>query len=118
MCSSVIEYVGEADRLLRNFARALSPGGMLVLSYSNRRSLWRAYARHKLQERLPHYAAQCNVWTFTETKDRLTKAGFAIIDRPIFFEAAPFNSRPGLRPLSSFELIGLGLVVARREANS
>lgn len=113
-CSSVIEYVVNADELLTNFARAIKPGGVLVLTYSNKLSLWRAYVR-LIQSRLPHHAHQINMWTFAETRRRLGACQFEIIEGPVFLEADPFDRRPALRFLSSSPLVGmLGFVVARR----
>jgi ubiquinone biosynthesis O-methyltransferase len=41
LCSSVLEYVGEVDQCLLEFARVLRPGGLLLISVPNRTSLIR-----------------------------------------------------------------------------
>jgi 2-polyprenyl-3-methyl-5-hydroxy-6-metoxy-1,4-benzoquinol methylase len=113
MCSSVIEYVVNPDNLLANFARAIKLGGLLVITYSNKLSLWRAYVRLMLGH-LPHHAHQINIWTFAETRRRLEANHFKIVEGPVFLEADPFDKR-GLHILSSSPLVGtLGFVVARR----
>jgi len=113
VCSSVIEFVPEPARLLRNLRRAAKPGAVLALSYSNRSSLWRAYAHWRYGAGQPHYALQCNVWTFEETKKMLADAGFTVDAPPVFLECAPFDKRPALRALSTLERVGsLGFVTA------
>lgn len=115
ICSSVIEYVPDADRMLRNFARGLKNGGVLFLSYANRRSLWGAYSRRSLRDKHPHMELQHHFWSFAETRAIFARNGFEIVGTPVFFEAAQFDKRPGLRFLTSSVLVGtLGLVVARR----
>jgi 2-polyprenyl-3-methyl-5-hydroxy-6-metoxy-1,4-benzoquinol methylase len=113
VCSSVIEFVPEPQRLLRNLRRALTPGGVLAISFSNSRSLWRTYAKWRQGPRQPHYAVQCNVWTFEEAKAQLADAGFALASGPVYFECAPFDKRPVLRRLSRLAHVGtLGFVTA------
>jgi SAM-dependent methyltransferase len=114
VCSSTIEYVRDATALLRRFHRALRPNGLLVISYANRRSLWRKYSELRLPT-APHLQLQHNIWTFGEFAKVMAGAGFTIISKPVFAEAAPFDKRPWLRGLSSWSMIGtLGLVVVRR----
>ena len=115
VCSSVIEFVPDPAALLQNIFRATKPGALLALSYSNRRSLWRAYAKYRMQKDLPHYSVQYNVWTFAETKAALAAAGFSVQSGPVYFEGGPFDKRPALKFLSSSPLVGtLGFVTARR----
>ena len=115
VCSSTIEYVENPGGLLKNFWRALKPGGALVISYSNRLSLWRWYSARQGSDRLPHLQFQKNIWSFGEFKKILEAASFTVESGPGFFDAAPFDKRDWLRGLSSLSLIGtLGLVVARR----
>lgn len=115
VCSSVIEYVPDAERLLRNFARGLKSGGMLFLSYANKRSLWGEYSRRRYRHKHLHMELQHNLWCFAETRAIFARNGFEIVGAPIFFEAAPFDRRPWLHFLTSSVLVGtLGLVVARR----
>ena len=114
VCSSVIEFVPDADALLSNFARALKPGGALFLSYSNKRSLWRAYAKRWLSHKSQHFQVQHNVWTFGQAKQHLAAAGFGRFSKPVYYEASPFDKRWYLASLSATSLIGsLGFVTAR-----
>ena len=113
VCSSVIEYVPVAAELLTAFHRALRPQGVLILSYANRRSLWRLYANWR-NPHAPHLEYQKNVWSFAEARRELDNAGFAIVAGPHFFDS-PFDHRPGCGWLARSSLGGtLGLVVARR----
>jgi SAM-dependent methyltransferase len=116
VCSSVIEYIADSDTLLANFNRALKPSGTLAISYCNKRSLWRAYARRAYADK-PHYAAQVNIWTFGEFKERLARAGFDVVSGPVFFEGGPFEKRAALKFLCATAVIGtLGFLVARKRA--
>ena len=114
VCSSVIEYIPEANRLLRNFTRATRPGAVLAISYANKRSVWRAYVRQANRDK-PHYAVQCNIWSFAEMAGHLSQAGFQVLTKPVFLEASAFDKRPALRFMSRSALIGtLGFVVASK----
>jgi SAM-dependent methyltransferase len=113
VCSSVIEFVPEPARLLRHFHRATKPGALLALSFSNRRSLWGAYARWRYEQ--PHFAVQFNVWTFQQTRTALAENGFRVISAPVYYEASPFDKRPPLKFLSASVWVGtLGFITARR----
>jgi 2-polyprenyl-3-methyl-5-hydroxy-6-metoxy-1,4-benzoquinol methylase len=115
VCSSVIEFVPDAEGLLTNFRRALRPDGALIFSYSNKHSFWRIYANRRYYRRLRHLTVQCHVWSLPEMKAALRRAGLKMCSHPVFFDAAPFDRRPRLRFLSSLPFVGtLGLVVARR----
>lgn len=54
LCSSVLEYVPDADRLLGEFARVLKPGGILLISVPNAESAVRRtqVGLHRLGRRL------------------------------------------------------------------
>ena len=115
VCSSVIEYVPDAEALLCDFHRCLRPQGALIISYANKHSLWRRYMRWRFGRTAPHYRLQFNIWSLAEFKALLIRTGFALTSRPRHFEATPFDNRPYLSFLSSSVLVGiLGLVVARR----
>jgi 2-polyprenyl-6-hydroxyphenyl methylase/3-demethylubiquinone-9 3-methyltransferase len=114
VCSSVIEYVRDPENLLKNLRRALAPRGVLVLSYSNSLSLWRAYAIRRYRKKLRHLDASYQAWTPGEAARVLARGGFEIAHQGVFFDAPPFDRRPLLRRLSSSRFVGtLGLVTAR-----
>jgi SAM-dependent methyltransferase len=115
ICSSVVEFVPDAAVLLGNFSRALRPGGTLILSYSNKYSLWRVYAAIRRRGGPHEIAVQHNIWSFREARAALHRAHLAVTSGPVFFEADPFDRRPRLRFMSSYACIGtLGMVTARR----
>src|SRR5215207_9237420 len=114
VCSSVIEYVQDADELLRNFQRSLRPGGALVISYANKRSLWRKYSEVRFGRKLPHFALQHHIWSLGDYKRVLDRTGFEVSSRPVFFDS-PFDARPDLSLVASSEYMGtLGLLTAKR----
>ncbi len=115
VCSSVIEFVPDPAALLRNLFRATKPGALLALSFSNRRSLWRAYSKLQIGRKLPHFSVQYNAWTLAQAKLIIEAAGFSLNPGAVYFEASPFDKRPALRFLSASRFVGtLGFVTARR----
>lgn len=117
ICSSVIEYVLNADVLLASFNSALKPGGKLILSYANRSSAWRQYAEWVSRES-PHFALQHNVWTFSSCRQRLERNGFKVLDGPIFFDS-PFDKSRWFGWMRGSRFIGtLGLVVAEHRVGA
>ena len=115
VCSSVIEFVRDPGGLLRNLHRATRPGALLALSFSNRRSLWRAWAKWRHGDRLPHFSVQYNSWTFDETRRVLAGTGFEANAGPVYFEGGPFETRPALKFLCAWPIVGtLGFLTARR----
>ena len=115
VCSSVIEFVPDPQALLQNLHRACRPGALLALSFSNRNSLFRAYAKYRSGPKLPHYAAQYNAWSASEAKDIINRAGFTVRSGPVYFEASAFDKRPWLKPMVSLPFIGiLGFLTATR----
>jgi len=113
VCSSVIEYVKDYQRLLGNFRRCLRMGGSLILSYANRQSLWRRYAEWMTSRREPHFALQHNLWNRVECERHLRSCGFAILGMAKFFDS-PLDRHRILEPVGKLELVGtLGLVTAR-----
>jgi 2-polyprenyl-6-hydroxyphenyl methylase/3-demethylubiquinone-9 3-methyltransferase len=113
VCSSVIEYVPSGADLLAAFRSALRPQGVLIISYANRLSLWRKYAKWR-SPRSPHLALQSYIWNFNQIRGELSRAGFAVLNGPTYFES-PFDRKPFCGWLSRLAVIGtLGLVVARR----
>lgn len=114
VCSSVIEYVEDADGLLRSFHAALAAEGVLVASYANRHSLWGAYGRLRKPD-APHRAVQHQLWTLGETRRILARNGFEVVAGPSYYDADGFDRRPWLSFLSALPWIGtLAIVTALR----
>jgi SAM-dependent methyltransferase len=112
ICSSVIEYVADPAALLQRFRLALRANGKLVLSYANRHSLWRAYAKWRFPESR-HLPLQHHVWTFRECTQALADQRFEVIDGPLFFDS-PFDLVRVLRSCARCGIVGtLGLVVCQ-----
>jgi len=106
----VIEYIEDPLDTLRSFLAALRPGGVVILSYANARTLWRRYTPSQ-RERLPHLNFQHNIWMWSQAREVFTRAGFEVLSGPRFFES-PFDKYRGGRFLSRLSCIGtLGLVV-------
>lgn len=115
VCSSVIEYVPEAALLLSHMFRALCPGGVLILSYSNKKSLFRRLSRALFRARSRHLDVTRHILDHHEMAELLRGAGFSSVSEPVFFEASSFDKRPFLKPLSASRYVGiLGLVVAKK----
>lgn len=111
ICSSVIEYVRDPQALLRRFRQALKPSGRLVISYANRRSVFRMYANVRFRH-AAFRSYQHNLWTLNEFRRVLRKSGF-IVTFPVRIFESPFDSHRIFRCLSSLPWVGtLGLVVA------
>ena len=91
VCSSVIEYVPNADELLKGFRTALRESGVLVISYANKASLWRQHWS-RVESANPMGPAQHHVWDRREFEALLTRNGFHAITRPKFFES-PWDDR-------------------------
>jgi SAM-dependent methyltransferase len=115
ICSSVIEYVAQADTLLQGFRRALRDSGALVISFANRASIFRWYWSRNATPN-PMGAAQHHVWTWREFRSLLSRNGFAPITQPRFFEWPLGDGRFG-RTFRTVPYLGsIGVVVARPAA--
>ena len=114
ICSSVIEYVVDAEALLRRFWTALRPGGYLAISFANRRSLWRLWARLKARGQAPHMLIQHNRWLPREAERILAATGFTIAGPASYFESPADTRWPRL---GSSSWIGtLGLILGQKKA--
>jgi SAM-dependent methyltransferase len=112
VCSSVIEYVADADSLLQGFRRSLRNSGALLISFANRASFFRWYW-NKVAPPNPMGAAQQHVWTWREFRAVLARNGFAPVTRPRYFEW-PWDARARGAPfIYSCFLGSIGVVVAR-----
>jgi 2-polyprenyl-3-methyl-5-hydroxy-6-metoxy-1,4-benzoquinol methylase len=108
VCSSVIEYVAQPEKLLSQFAAALRPSGVLIISYANRRSL----QRKLFQYRNLHLADQKHLWSWPQFRKLLEECGFRSTRRPVFYESA-FDRLGPLGLLSASQLVGnLGLITS------
>jgi SAM-dependent methyltransferase len=115
VCSSVIEYVPDAEALMRTLHRSLRQDGVLLISYANTRSLWRWYWHRNSKTYNPFQPAACHLWTPNGFRNLLRKNGFRPITRPKFFE--PAYERWFGPLLLCVPLVGsLGIVAARRMA--
>jgi SAM-dependent methyltransferase len=112
VCSSVIEYVHEPLRLLREFHDALRTGGTLIISFANRRSLSTAL----FQRRNLHLSDQKHLWTWPEFRQLLAEGQFQPVGDPRYFESALDGIGCGFLS-ASVRIGGLGLVVARRQGS-
>jgi SAM-dependent methyltransferase len=113
VCSSVIEYVAEPATLLQGFHSALRDSGIVIISFANRLSLWRFYAKLRFGRSAPHFALQMNIQRFAVFQRLLVRVGFRTLDGPIFFESVFDNYN--LSWLSGSRWMGtLGLVIARK----
>jgi len=112
VCSSVIEYVADADSLLQGFRRALRDSGALLISFANRASVFRWYW-NKQKPSNPMGAAQHHVWTWREFRALLVRNGFEPTTRPRYFEW-PLDARAVGQPFTYSGFFGsVGVVVAR-----
>lgn len=116
VCSSVIEYVADADDLLQGFRRALRDSGSLVISFANRASVFRWYWDRAACPN-PMRAAQHHVWTWHEFRALLARNGFESVASPRFFEW-PWEWRRVGALLNRVPYLGsIGVVVARPVAS-
>jgi 2-polyprenyl-3-methyl-5-hydroxy-6-metoxy-1,4-benzoquinol methylase len=114
VCSSVIEYVAEPAKLLQSFNSALRDSGILIISFANRLSLWRAYAELRFRGSAPHFALQKSIQRWADFQKLLVGTGFRTLDGPIFFESV-FDKYKKFSWLSGSRWIGtLGLAVAKK----
>jgi 2-polyprenyl-6-hydroxyphenyl methylase / 3-demethylubiquinone-9 3-methyltransferase len=112
VCSSVIEYVADADSLLQGFRRSLRDSGALLISFANRASIFRWYWE-RVAPPNPMGAAQRHVWTWPEFRAVLARNGFAPATRPRYFEW-PWDARALGSPFTYARFLGsIGVVVAR-----
>jgi SAM-dependent methyltransferase len=111
--SSVIEFVEDHRSLLRGYRSRLSTGGVLLISYANRCSIWRVYCDLIKARSAPHRTFQSHVWSWGECRRALEDSGFEIVNGPCFFES-PLDRWPAGSLIARLFLIGtLGLVIAR-----
>lgn len=85
-CSSVTEYLHDLDGALAAIASLVSPGGVLIISGANRRSLFRRVEPwlHKYIGRPRYYRFVKNVITRQDMTARLRKNGFDIVSHEFY----------------------------------
>lgn len=114
ICSSVIEYVEDDAGLLRAFYSWVKPKGVVIISFANRRSLWRRYAKLRFGRSAPHYEIQLHTHTAKEFAALAHKAGFITLQATSYFDS-PFDYLPYLGWVGESSLLGaLGLVILKR----
>jgi SAM-dependent methyltransferase len=116
VCSSVIEYVRDPDKLLQQFRAALRNPGALIISYANRSSLcrwcWGAHA-----SRNPMYVPHHRAWHGRGFRKLLARNGFRTIIRPKYYDF-PYDWVPGAWLLRRVSLAGALGVLAARPTNT
>ena len=113
VCSSVIEYVGDAAGLLRQFGQSLRPGGRLLISFANASS----YVRKRWQKEAgnPMGPGQQHVWTWPQFRALLQSNGFRPLTQPLYYES-PWDGRIWGRWARRSSLVGsLGVLVAESQ---
>lgn len=114
VCSSVIEFVPDVALLLSNFNKALKPGGFLIISFSNRASIWRYYAKLRFGSKYKHFGAQQNSWTKSAFTTLVSQSGRFEKMELVFFESV-LDKWPLVAWLNRSSFIGtLGLLVMKK----
>lgn len=112
VCSSVIEYVSDAEGLVRLFHSSLRAPGVLIISFANSRSVFRQRWEREPGDN-PMGPAQHHTWNIAEFKALLERNGFEVVTRPLYFES-PWDWRLWGRWFRGVSLVGsIGVVVAR-----
>ena len=92
VCSSVIEYVADAEELLLGFHRSLRKSGVLIISYANASSYFRQRSARAAGEN-PMGPAQYHTWDWAGFRSLLQRCGFQTTTQPQFYES-PWDCRP------------------------
>ena len=112
VCSSVIEYVEDAEELLLGFRGALRESGSLIISYANASSLFRQRAEREAGKN-PMGPAQHHTWDWAGFQSLLGRCGFQASTQPRFYES-PWDYRPWGRWFRGSPYVGsLGVLAAR-----
>lgn len=112
VCSSVIEYVPDAEGLVRLFRASLRGPGVLIISFANSRSYFRRRWERDLSSN-PMGPAQHHTWDMAAFKALLERNGFKVMTKPLYFES-PWDWRFWGRWFRHVALIGsIGVVVAQ-----
>jgi 2-polyprenyl-3-methyl-5-hydroxy-6-metoxy-1,4-benzoquinol methylase len=112
VCSSVIEYVPDAEGLLRLFRASLRGPGVLIISFANSRSFFRRRWERDLGSN-PMGQAQHHTWDMAAFKALLERNGFKVVSKPLYFES-PWDWRFWGHWFRRVALVGsIGIVVAQ-----
>lgn len=121
VCSSVIEYVEDDGRLIADLARAIRPGGHLLISVPHVDSMQglveEAVSRlptYRSAERRRHLSFSLRRYRRREFADRLARAGFGSFGFTTFETAIP--GRIGVA-LSRWRRVGVMLLVSARRVS-
>ena len=93
ICSSVIEFIENPSDLLAHFFNSLITNGTLIISFSNRLSLFRKYAELKRTRKLFPVREFQLLWTEKEFISLCRLNGFEKVDRVNYFEPNHLNTR-------------------------
>jgi 2-polyprenyl-3-methyl-5-hydroxy-6-metoxy-1,4-benzoquinol methylase len=107
VCSSVIEYVTEAEKLLRWFHNALRPSGVLIISFAVS-SAFRSYVL--LRNSSDYIDSQKHTWNWRQFRALLNRTDFTPVRKPIYFD----SYRDKFTWLRSPWGAMLGLVISRQ----
>lgn len=114
VCSSVIEYAPDPGEFLRMLYPALRPNGVLIISFANRTSLFRAWHRLASMNKDHYLTARKHTWSWRQFRDLLDRNGFTSDAAQYFFSF--FDNAGPLCFLSASRFWGgLGLAIARKK---
>jgi 2-polyprenyl-3-methyl-5-hydroxy-6-metoxy-1,4-benzoquinol methylase len=112
VCSSVIEYVPDANALLQQFRDSLRGPRMLIISFANSRSYFRKRWEAEAVAN-PMGPGQHHTWDHASFEALLARNGFRLVTSPLYFES-PWDWRPWGRWFKRVPQVGsLGVVVAQ-----
>jgi SAM-dependent methyltransferase len=117
VCSSVIEYVPDADGLLQQFHASLKGPGVLVISFANKASRFRQSWEREAASN-PMGPSQHHTWDAAGFKAMLERNGFEVVTEPLYYES-PWDWRFWGHWFKRVALVGsLGVLVARKRPSA
>jgi 2-polyprenyl-3-methyl-5-hydroxy-6-metoxy-1,4-benzoquinol methylase len=102
--SSVFEFVPDVQQYIDDIKLLLKPGGILVISFPNKMSLWRWYAKIRFGKKYKHFQFQKNLFSKDEIRSLFQKNNFRPIGGVEYYESA-FDHK-GLSFLNASRLFG------------